>query len=124
MFATYGESNLPSINSNAGPAEISGWKQLPEVAICFDQLFARMDENDDESPLTMTRIIEKVFFGKKYSNAEMAYVVAICTTMLNPELDVLQLKEKIMKSKVKHYLVGFCISWHLNKYYFINLIFF
>ena len=64
-------------------------------------------KDDEESPCAITRIIEKVFLNKKYSNAEMAYVIAICATMLNPKLDVLQLKEEVMKNKVKHYLVCF-----------------
>jgi hypothetical protein len=62
-----------------------------------------------DSPRTISRIIEKVFLEKEYSNIEFAYVVAVCKSVLNPKHNVLQLKETTMKSKVKRYLVGFVI---------------
>ena len=66
--------------------------------------------NDDTNSLwVISRIIERVFLGKEYSNAEFAYVVAICKTILDPKHDSLQLKELMMKRKVKRYLVGFVI---------------
>lgn len=107
MFATYGESKLPTIKTNAGPLEISNWKKMPEVKTSYDNLFNKMNNNDNKSPLMISRIIEKVFLEKQYSNAEMAYVIAICTTMLNPKQDTLHLNESIMKRKVNYYLVGF-----------------
>ena len=105
IFSTYGEVNLPLINSNAGPSEITEWKKRPEVGRCFENLFKYMDDNED-SPLVITRIVEKAFLGKEYSNPEFAYAIAICKTMLNPKHDLLQMKETILKSKVKYYLVG------------------
>jgi hypothetical protein len=105
IFSTYGEVNLPLINSNAGPSEITEWKKRPEVGRCFENLFKYMDDNED-SPLVITRIVEKAFLGKEYSNPEFAYAIAICKTMLNPKYDLLQMKETILKSKVKYYLVG------------------
>lgn len=105
IFSTYGEVNLPLINSNAGPSEITEWKKRPEVRRCFENLFKYMDDKED-SPLVITRIVEKAFLGKEYSNPEFAYAIAICKTMLNPKHDVLQMKETILKSKVKYYLVG------------------
>lgn len=107
MFAIYGESNLPTIKSNAGPSEISNWKKSPEVKNCYKNLFEKVDNGDENSPFVITRIIEKVFRSRKGSNPEMAYVVAICTTMLNPKHDVLILSKSVMKRKVKSYLVGF-----------------
>lgn len=73
---------------------------------CYNSLFKR---DDDDSPYTISRIIERVFQGKKFSNVELAYVTAICMTMLNPKHDVLQLREGIMKRKVNYYLVGFVL---------------
>ena len=54
-------------------------------------------------------IIEKVFLEKEYSNIEFAYIIVICKTILDPKHDSLQLKESMMKRKVKRYLVGFVI---------------
>ena len=85
--------------------EITEWKKRPEVGRCFENLFKYMDDNED-SPLVITRIVKKAFLGKEYSNPEFAYAIAICKTMLNPKHDILQMKETILKSKVKYYLVG------------------
>ncbi|GES87431.1 hypothetical protein GLOIN_2v1834793 [Rhizophagus clarus] len=74
IFATFGKMNLPSIKSNA------------------------------DSSQTITFIVKKVFSGKQYTNAEFAFIMAICKTLLNPKYDSLQLKEKTMKRKVKYYL--------------------
>jgi hypothetical protein len=108
IFSTYGELTLPSINTNANPSEIAEWKKSPEVSSCYRSLFNRTGD-DINSPLMISRIIEKVFQGKKYSNTEFAYVVAICKTILDPEYDSLQLKKSTMKRKVKGYLVSFVI---------------
>jgi hypothetical protein len=105
VFTIFGEVNLPLINSNAGPSEIANWKKRPEVSKCYERLFKHIGDNDN-SPLVITRILEKAFLGKKYSNTELAYAIAICKIMLNPKNDVLQMKGTILKSKVKYYLVG------------------
>ena len=106
LFATFGEVNLPSINSNASPSEIANWKKRPEISKCYEKLFKHMDASNNKSPLVITCILEKAFLRKEYSNPEFAYAIAICKTILNPKNDVLQLKESILKSKVKYYLVG------------------
>ena len=105
IFATFGEVNLPLINSNASPLEITKWKKRPEVSKCFENLFKKMDDNENSS-LVITHIVERAFLGKEYSNPEFAYAIAICKTMLNPKHDALQMKETILKSKVKYYMVG------------------
>jgi hypothetical protein len=106
LFATFGELRLPFINSNAGPQEITTWKNSSEVADCYKNLFVT---NNTDSQSTLSLIIAKIFNCKSYSNAEFAFVVAVCKILLNPKYDTLQLKEPIMKSKVKRYMVGFVI---------------
>ena len=64
-----------------------------------------MDGNED-SPLVITRIVERAFLGKEYSKLEFAYAIAICKTMLYSKHNALQMNETILKSKVKYYLVG------------------
>jgi hypothetical protein len=105
IFVTYGEVNLPLINSNASPSEIASWKKRPKVLKCFENLFKKVDDNE-ESPLVITRIVEKAFLKKEYSDPEFAYAIAICKTMLNLKYNVVQMKETILKSKVNYYLVG------------------
>lgn len=93
------------MKSNAGPSEIAKWKKTPEVSKCYENLFKKMEKKKD-SPLVITRIVEKAFLGKEYSNPEFAYTIAICKTMLNPKHDVIQMKESVIKKKMKYYLVS------------------
>lgn len=123
IFVTYGELNLPSIKTNASPLEISNWKKSPEVNASYKKLFKRMNDNNN-SPLTISFIIERVFLEKEYTNVELAYVVAVCETTLNPNNDSLQLNESIMTNKINHYLVGFVICYiQINIFYQLTLIF-
>jgi hypothetical protein len=94
------------IKANSSPSEISKWKKSPEVAACYRNLFKKM-KDDADSPLTISRIIERVFLEKEFSKMEFSYVVAICRLFLSPKNNLLQLKETTIKSKVKRYMVGF-----------------
>jgi hypothetical protein len=92
-------------------------REVKNVIECYNKLFEKLC-NEPDSPRTITFIVEKVFSGKQYTNAEFAFVVAICKTLLNPNMiDSLLLKEKTMNSKVKYYLVSlrFC-NIQINKY--------
>ena len=123
IFVTYGELNLPSIKTNASPLEISNWKKSLEVNASYKKLFKRMNDNNN-SLLTISFIIERVFLEKEYTNVELAYVVAVCETTLNPNNDSLQLNESIMTNKINHYLVGFVICYiQINIFYQLTLIF-
>lgn len=111
------------MKSNAGPLEIAKWKRLPEVSKCYEKLFKKMDDNEENSPLIITRIVEKAFLRKDYSNTEFAYAIAICKIILNPKDDTLQMKESIIKSKVKYYLVGLFLYVQVNIFYQLTLVF-
>jgi hypothetical protein len=107
LFAVFGEANLPSINTNASSTEISRWKKKPEISNCYKRLFERIDDNKEDSPWVLTQIAKRVL-NNKSSRVEMAFVVAICVSILNPKDSKLTLTTKKMKSKVKYYLVSFC----------------
>ena len=106
IFATFGEANLPSINSNASSKEITRWKRKPEVSKCYKFLFEKIDTREN-SELAITYIIKKVL-NKKSSKVEMAFVIAICVSIFNPKDGKFRLTTKIMKCKVNYYLVSFC----------------
>ncbi|GET59701.1 hypothetical protein GLOIN_2v1834793 [Rhizophagus irregularis DAOM 181602=DAOM 197198] len=102
IFSIFG-SRLPPINTNAGPSEIAKWKRNPEVKSCFEGLFKKMNPKDKNSSIVLTSVIDKVL-QNGHSNAELAYVLAICSTILNPNHDEIILKKNIMKQKVKKFL--------------------
>ena len=116
IFATFGDKELPTINTNASSAEISKWKKTPEVATCYKKLFERTDSNNDESPLLLTLIVQKVF-KKKVSAMETVFVTVVCIDTLNPKYTKLKLSSKSMKRKVKYYLVSFIILLYNNIFY-------
>jgi len=107
IFSTFGESRLPMINTNAGPEEISAWKKRSEVESCYKSLFQKVNPDKQDSPLMLIHIVNKIFPKNDYSNAELAYVMAACSTILNPRNDEIMLKKNITKQKVKKYLVSF-----------------
>ncbi|GET52625.1 hypothetical protein GLOIN_2v1834793 [Rhizophagus irregularis DAOM 181602=DAOM 197198] len=102
IFSIFG-SRLPPINTNAGPSEIAKWKRKPEVKSCFEGLFKKMNPKDKNSSIVLASVIDKVL-QNGHSNAELAYVLAICSTILNPNHDEIMLKKNIMKQKVKKFL--------------------
>ncbi|CAB5367565.1 unnamed protein product [Rhizophagus irregularis] len=97
------ESRLPPINTNAGPSEVAKWKRKSEVKDCFEGLFKKMNPKDKNSSIVLASVIDRVLQGGN-SNAELAYVLAICSTILNPHHDEIMLKKNIMKQKVKKFL--------------------
>src|ERR1051325_7717293 len=72
----------------------------------YKKLFQSMDSTD---ALVLDRIIDKVLpLEENRPLVQVALIVAVCTTMLNPKYERIQLGEKIMKNKVAHFLVSFC----------------
>ncbi|GBC19751.1 uncharacterized protein OCT59_024936 [Rhizophagus irregularis] len=96
-------SRLPPINTNAGPSEIAKWKKKPEVKSCFEGLFKKMNPKNKNSSIVLTSVIDKVL-QNGHSNAELAYILAICSTILNSNHNEIMLKKNIMKQKVKKFL--------------------
>ena len=95
------------INTNARPEEISEWKRRREVEECYRNLFKKVNPNKDDSPLMLTHIVNKIFPKKDYSDAELAYVMAICSTVLNPKSNEIMCRKDTTKKRVKKYLVSF-----------------
>lgn len=56
----------------------------------------------------LTKIIEESLSSENPPNVQIAFAIAICTSLLNPKCGRLQLNEKNMNRKVAYFLVGFC----------------
>ena len=79
---------------------------------CYKKLFAHKDSDNS----TLSCILEKVFStGNKIPEVQIAFVIAICTTLLDPRNEHINAKESIVRRKIDHYLVGFCnfLYWYL-----------
>ncbi|CAB5373650.1 unnamed protein product [Rhizophagus irregularis] len=96
-------SRLPPINTNARLSEVAKWKKKPKVKDCFEGLFKKMNPKDKNSSIVLASIIDRAL-QNDHSNAELAYVLAIYSTILNPNHDEIMCKKNIMKQKVKKFL--------------------
>jgi hypothetical protein len=107
LFSFFSENDLPAIKSTATPIEISRWKKSKEVKTCYKRLFQPFDFGND---LILKKIIEKVFSEKEdpVSKVQIAYVITICITILNPKCDKIKLERAELEDKMAYFLVGFC----------------
>jgi hypothetical protein len=106
MFQTFGEGELPLIKTTDYPSDIITWKEKKTVAECYEKLF--QPANSDTDKCILQKIIEKIYPTEDDPpKVQVAFVIAVCTTILNPRNKRIQLNERIMKSKVAHYLVSF-----------------
>ena len=64
--------------------------------------------SEDNDNSTLSCILEKIFPTGNIPEAQIAFVIAICTTVLDPRNEDINAKESIMRSKINHYLVDFC----------------
>ena len=100
LFTYFGDVNLPRINTSAPPIEISNWKKLNEVRKCYIKLAF---QNNNK---ILAKLLEKIF-GKNLSKP--AFAIAVCTSILNPESDRIQLSEESMKVIYNNHLVSIII---------------
>ena len=111
LFSYFGEGELPAIKSSATPAEIARWKKTKEVSSCYKKLFIPSGAGEEKkSDLVLAKIIEKIFSEREDSvpNVQLAFVIAVCVTILNPKHASIRLDKVALKDKVEHYLVSFC----------------
>ena len=111
LFTYFGEVNLPRINTSTPPIDISNWKKSNEVRKCYDKLF-------DNKNKALAKILEKVFGKNLPKPAHSAFAIAVCTSILNPESDRIQLSEESMKVIYNNHLVSIIIQ--IICYYLIN----
>ena len=102
LFNYFGDVNLPRINTSAPPIEISNWKNSNEVRKCYTKLF-------DNKNKVLAKILERVFGKNIPKPAHSAFAIAVCTSILNPKSDRIQLSEESMKVIYNNYLVSIII---------------
>ena len=112
LFSFFGESDLLRIKSSAAPVEISQWKELKVVRRCFKRLFQKFDINQ----LVLKKIIANVFSEDSVPKVQMAYVIAVCITILNLKCEKIKLDKKEMQDRVAFFLVSSCkfVNYDLN----------
>ena len=102
LFTFFDEDNLPRITTLASPIEISNWKKSGEVKKCYNKLF----ENKNK---VLAKILEKIFGKNLPKPSHTAFAIAVCTSILDPKSDRIQLSEESMKEIYNNHLVSIII---------------
>ncbi|GBC17750.2 hypothetical protein GLOIN_2v1880889 [Rhizophagus irregularis DAOM 181602=DAOM 197198] len=92
-----------TLTINKTSTVLAKWERKPKVKDCFEGLFKKMNPKDKNSSIVLASVIDRAL-QNDHSNAELAYVLAICSTILNLNHDEIRCKKNIMKQKVKKFL--------------------
>ena len=97
---------LPVIKNKAKANEISLWKALPAVAKSYNNLFKKVD-NDENSPTYIQQIIEKVWPRTKVPTLHTAWAMSIAELLLNPNNEQISVSEEIIDFLLEKNIVSF-----------------
>lgn len=93
---------------NTSSSDLSKWKS-GAAKECFKKLFEPIS-GDDNQVTYMSRILEKVWSDSdKASEISIAFAISVCEELLNPENEGIQIKEEVLKYKLKKNHVRFAI---------------
>ena len=108
IFSTFGEDSLSSINTNVTQKDVMDWKGKKEVREVFKKLHKKINNNNDEKILTWcNKILQKVFPNPdEVGKTLLAYAVGVIEITLDPDNGSIKMKDEIMKSKIRKYIVS------------------
>ena|SRR5215212_498586 len=113
IFEIFEESQLPRIDSQSSPAEISSWKSDQRVKAAYRKLF----ESFSEDRTYMQAILERVWKSKKrISNMYIAWGVAIAQLFLNPKVNEIAISENLLKKQIKINFVSISLNIVIFRY--------
>jgi hypothetical protein len=90
----------------ATPSKMKEWKELPIVKECYEKLHSKVtDDNEDET--WCGKIINEVWEDtSKVSNEQIAFVVTLCESFLNPNNEDIKNDKKYLRKRLKRNLVS------------------
>lgn len=104
--AIFSVFRLPEIKNKAKANEISLWKSLPTVSAAYNNLFKKVN-NDENSPTYMRQIIEKVWPKTEASDLYTAWAISIAELLLNPDNGEISVSEEIIDFLLEKNIVSF-----------------
>jgi hypothetical protein len=106
VFSIFGEVSLPSVNMNTSSSDLSKWKS-GAARECYKKLFEPISEDDDQVTY-MSRILEKIWMDSdRASDTSIAFAISVCEELLNPDNESIQIKEEVLKYKLRKNQVHF-----------------
>ena len=113
MFFVFGNL-LESINNKASPEEVLKQKHSEKTKACYKQLFEDV-ENSDET--YMSRILKKIWPSGDATNEKVAYAIAVCQTILDPNYEKITMSDTAVKNRAARNLVNI---YNYFYYYFLK----
>lgn len=93
---------------NTSSSDLSKWKS-GAAKVCYKKLFEPIS-GDDNQVTYMSRILEKVWSDSdKASEVSIAFAISVCEELLNPENEGIQIREEVLKYKLRKNHVRFAI---------------
>jgi hypothetical protein len=107
IFSTFGD--LPKINNTADYKEVMDWKKAKEVRNAFKKLHKKINEDgDEETPTWCSKILQDTFPNPAIvAKPILAFTIGTIEIFLDPDNGGIRVKEEIMKSKIRKYIVSF-----------------
>ena len=101
--------NLPHINVKAAPSKIKTWKELRAVKECYEKLHSKVTDDDetDEEETWCGKIISQMWEdASKVPDEQIAFVVTLCESFLNPNNEDIKNDSKYLQKRLKRNLVS------------------
>ena len=89
----------------AAPSKIKTWKELRAVKECYEKLHSKV--TDDEEETWCGKIISQMWEdASKVPNKQIAFVVTLCESFLNPNNEDIKNDSKYLQKRLKRNLVS------------------
>jgi 23S rRNA U2552 (ribose-2'-O)-methylase RlmE/FtsJ len=89
----------------ATPSEIKIWKGLPVVKECYEKLHSQITNDEDET--WCGKIISEMWEDtSKVSVVQIAFVITLCESFLNPNNEDIKNNSKYLKKRLKRNIVS------------------
>jgi len=119
IFAIFGEQELPYIDTKSTPQEIKRWKDSEQLKNVYAKLYQPIEK--DNKMTWCARIIQKTWQNHDdLTKEKIAFSVAICQYMLNPQIESIKIDDKDIRrlmriNKVsKKYIKKFDITLNIK----------
>lgn len=98
---------VPPITTKASALKIADWKQSPQVIAAYQSLW----KSENGELLNINRILTKALpKNEKFTCNYTAYVLAVCTVLLDPKGKNIKLDDESLKKRIRIFMVYYLIS--------------
>nr|CAG8437141.1 12862_t:CDS:2 [Entrophospora candida] len=102
IFVVY--ESTSEINGAATYTQVQAWKKSEETTWCYNHLEELIDETDENSFTYMDTIVLRVFPDGSPSYNSTAYVMAVCSLMLDPNHSGITMSDEVTGILMTQYM--------------------